>query len=170
MHVRAPTGTRIEETARLCDLVEQAIRQIIPPDQMDNIVDNIGLPYSGINMAYSNTGTIGPEDADVLISLKEDHAPTADYIKELRTLLPQKFTGTTFAFLPADIVSQILNFGLPAPIDVQIVGPNREASYAYATDIVEAHPHGIRHRRSAHPAGLRLPADQCRCRPLLRRR
>ena len=137
MHVRAPTGTRIEETARLCDLVEQAIRQIIPAGEMDNIVDNIGLPYSGINMAYSNSGTIGPADADVLISLKEGHAPTADYVKELRTVLPQKFTGTTFAFLPADIVSQILNFGLPAPIDVQVVGPDREASYAYATDLLK---------------------------------
>jgi multidrug efflux pump subunit AcrB len=137
MHVRAPTGTRIEETARLCDLVEQAIRQIIPPDQLDNIVDNIGLPYSGINMAYSNTGTIGPADADVLITLKENHAPTAGYIKDLRTMLPQKFTGTTFAFLPADIVSQILNFGLPAPIDVQVVSPDQEASFAYATDLLK---------------------------------
>jgi len=137
MHVRAPTGTRIEETARLCDLVEQAIRRIIPPVEMDNIVDNIGLPYSGINMAYSNSGTIGPVDADVLISLKEGHAPTADYVKELRTVLPQKFTGTTFAFLPPDIVSQVLNFGLPAPIDVQVVGPDEKASYAYATDLLK---------------------------------
>ena len=137
MHVRAPTGTRIEETARLCDLVEQSIRQIIPAGEMDNIVDNIGLPYSGINMAYSNSGTIGPADADVLISLKEGHAPTADYVKELRTLLPQKFTGATFAFLPPDIVSQVLNFGLPAPIDVQVVGPDEKASYAYATDLLK---------------------------------
>ncbi|MGA7656341.1 MAG: efflux RND transporter permease subunit [Methylocella sp.] len=137
MHVRAPTGTRIEETARLCDLVEQAIRQIIPAGETDNIVDNIGLPYSGINMAYSNSGTIGPADADVLISLKEGHAPTADYVKELRTVLPQKFTGTTFAFLPPDIVSQVLNFGLPAPIDVQVVGPDEKASYAYATDLLK---------------------------------
>jgi len=137
MHVRAPVGTRIEETARLCDLVENRIREIIPPGELDNIVDNIGLPYSGINMAYSNTGTIGVEDADVLISLKEGHAPTAAYVKELRTLLPQKFTGATFAFLPADIVAQILNFGLPAPIDVQVVGPNQEADYAYATDLLK---------------------------------
>jgi multidrug efflux pump subunit AcrB len=137
MHVRAPTGTRIEETARLCDLVEQAIRQIIPPGELDNIVDNIGLPYSGINMAYNNSGTIGPADADVLITLKENHAPTADYVKELRTVLPQKFTGATFAFLPADIVSQILNFGLPAPIDVQVVGPDGEANFAYATNLLK---------------------------------
>jgi multidrug efflux pump subunit AcrB len=138
MHVRAPTGTRIEETARLCDLVEQAIRETMPPGEIDNIVDNIGLPYSGINMAYSNTGTIGPQDADVLISLKEDHAPTADYVKELRTVLPEKFPGATFAFLPADIVSQILNFGLPAPIDVQVVGPDRDTSYAYATNLLKS--------------------------------
>jgi multidrug efflux pump subunit AcrB len=137
LHVRAPTGTRIEETARLCDLVEQAIRQTIPPEQLDNIVDNIGLPISGINMAYNNSGTIGSEDADVLISLTEGHSPTADFVKELRSLLPQKFTGSTFAFLPADIVSQILNFGLPAPIDVQIAGPEREASYAYAIDLMK---------------------------------
>jgi multidrug efflux pump subunit AcrB len=111
MHVRAQTGTRIEETARLCDFLERTVRQIIPPAEVDNIVDNIGLPISGINLAYSNTGTSGPEDADVLISLKEGHAATASYVKKLRTELPKEFPGTTFAFLPADIVSQILNFG-----------------------------------------------------------
>ena len=137
MHVRAQPGTRIEETARLFDFIEQTVRQVIPPDQIDNIVDNIGLPFSGINMAYQNTGTIGPEDGDALISLKEDHRPTADYIKQLRTILPQKFPGTTFSFLPADIVSQILNFGLPAPIDVQVVGNNQPANYAYATDLLK---------------------------------
>ena len=137
MHVRAQTGTRIEETARLCDLIERTIRQTIPPAQLDNIVDNIGLPVSGINLAYSNTGTIGPEDGDVLISLKGDHARTASYVKELRTLLPRKFPGTTFAFLPADIISQILNFGLPAPIDVQVIGAKQEANYAYATDLLK---------------------------------
>jgi multidrug efflux pump subunit AcrB len=137
MHVRAQTGTRIEETARLCDFVEQTVRRIIPPVEVDNIVDNIGLPISGINMAYSNTGTSGPEDADVLISLKENHAATASYVKQLRTELPQKFPGTTFAFLPADIVSQILNFGLPAPIDVQVIGQMRDANYGYATDLLK---------------------------------
>jgi multidrug efflux pump subunit AcrB len=137
MHVRAQPGTRIEETARLFDLVEQTVRQTIPPDQLDNIVDNIGLPYSGINMAYQNTGTIGPEDGDALISLKEDHASTAVYVKQLRTILPQKFPGATFSFLPADIVSQILNFGLPAPIDVQVIGNNQKANYAYATDLLK---------------------------------
>ena len=137
MHVRAQPGTRIEETARLFDLIEQTVRQIIPPDQIDNIVDNIGLPFSGINTAYQNTGTIGPEDGDALISLNENHAPTANYIKRLRTVLPQKFPGTTFSFLPADIVSQILNFGLPAPIDVQIIGNDQPANYAYANDLLK---------------------------------
>jgi multidrug efflux pump subunit AcrB len=137
MHVRAQPGTRIEETARLFDLIEQTVRRVIPPDQIDNIVDNIGLPFSGINMAYQNTGTIGPEDGDALISLKEGHGSTADYIKRLRTTLPQKFPGATFSFLPADIVSQILNFGLPAPIDVQVIGNNQKANYAYATDLLK---------------------------------
>jgi len=137
MHVRAQPGTRIEETARLFDLIEQTVRRTIPPDQLDNIVDNIGLPFSGINMAYQNTGTIGPEDGDGLISLKPDHAPTDKYIKQLRTLLPQKFPGTTFSFLPADIVSQILNFGLPAPIDLQIIGNNQKANYDYATNLLK---------------------------------
>jgi CzcA family heavy metal efflux pump len=137
MHVRAQPGTRIEETARLFDFIEQTVRQTIPPDQLDNIVDNIGLPFSGINMAYQNTGTIGPADGDALISLKEGHAPTAGYIKQLRTVLPGKFPGTTFSFLPADIVSQILNFGVPAPIDVQVIGNDQKANYAYATDLLK---------------------------------
>jgi multidrug efflux pump subunit AcrB len=137
MHIRAQPGTRIEETARLFDQVEQTVRQIVPPAELDNVVDNIGLPYSGINMAYQNTGTIGPEDGDALISLKEDHGSTADYIKRLRTILPQKFPGATFSFLPADIVSQILNFGLPAPIDVQVIGNNQKANYVYANDLLK---------------------------------
>ncbi len=137
MHVRAQPGTRIEETARLFDLIEQTVRHTIPPDQLDNIVDNIGLPFSGINMAYQNTGTIGPADGDALITLKEGHGPSETFIKELRTVLPQKFPGTTLSFLPADIVSQILNFGLPAPIDVQVIGNNQKANYAYATDLLK---------------------------------
>ena len=137
MHVRAQPGTRIEETAREFDLVEQVVRRTIPPEQLDNIVDNIGLPYSGINMAYQNTGTIGPEDGDALISLKEDHAPTAEYVQKLRTILPQKFPGMTFSFLPADIVSQILNFGLPAPIDLQVIGNDDKDNYAYATALMK---------------------------------
>jgi len=137
MHVRAQPGTRIEETARLFEFVEQTVRQTIPGRELDNIVDNIGLPFSGINMAYQNTGTIGPEDGDALIALKEGHAPTEKYIKQLRTTLAQKFPGTTFSFLPADIVSQILNFGLPAPIDLQVIGNNQTANYAYATDLLK---------------------------------
>jgi CzcA family heavy metal efflux pump len=137
MHVRAQPGTRIEETARLFERVEQTVTRTIPPRELDNIVDNIGLPFSGINMAYQNTGTIGPEDGDALISLKEGHAPTADYIRQLRSKLPQQFPGTTFSFLPADIVSQILNFGLPAPLDLQVIGNNQKANYAYATDLLK---------------------------------
>ncbi|MGA2398227.1 MAG: efflux RND transporter permease subunit [Steroidobacteraceae bacterium] len=137
MHVRAQPGTRIEETARLFEFVEQTIREQIPPAEIDNIVDNIGLPFSGINMAYQNTGTIGPGDGDALISLKEGHAPTDAYVKKLRTVLPQRFPGATFSFLPADIVSQILNFGLPAPLDLQVVGNNQAANYAYATELLK---------------------------------
>src|SRR6202161_4873382 len=114
MHVRAHPGPRSEEPARVLEQLEQTVRATIPPGQLDNIVDNIGLPYSGINMAYQNTGTIGPEDGDALISLKEEHGPTRGYVKHLRTALPKMFPDATFSFLPADIVSQILNFGLTA--------------------------------------------------------
>jgi multidrug efflux pump subunit AcrB len=137
MHVRAQPGTRIEETARLFDLVEHTVRRVIPPDQIANITDNIGLPFSGINMAYQNTGTIGPEDGDALISLNENHGPTAGYVKQLRTILPKRFPGVTFSFLPADITSQILNFGLPAPIDLQVIGNKQTANYAYATELLK---------------------------------
>jgi CzcA family heavy metal efflux pump len=137
MHVRAQPGTRIEETARVFDLVERTVRRVIPPDQINNITDNIGLPFSGINMAYQNTGTIGPEDGDALISLNPNHAPTAGYVKQLRTILPKRFPGVTFSFLPADITSQILNFGLPAPIDLQVIGNQQAANYAYATQLLK---------------------------------
>ncbi|HZU45443.1 MAG TPA: efflux RND transporter permease subunit, partial [Terriglobales bacterium] len=122
LHLRARTGTRIEETARLTELVEDSIRRQIPSSEVSSILDNIGLPYSGINLSYSNSAPIGPEDADILVSLSEHHHPTAKYVHDLRLNLARQFPGTTFAFLPADIVSQILNFGLPAPIDVQVVG------------------------------------------------
>jgi multidrug efflux pump subunit AcrB len=135
LHVRAPVGTRIEDTAALFDHVEQAIRQTIPPKQLTSIVDNIGLPVSGINRAYLNTGGIGPMDGDIDITLAEQHRPTADYVKALRTRLPRLFPGSTFSFLPADIISQILNFGAPAPIDVQVAGPNRVAGEAYAEEL-----------------------------------
>jgi multidrug efflux pump subunit AcrB len=122
LHVRAKTGTRIEEMARLCDKVETAIRREIPAGELETILDNIGLPFSTINLSYSNSGQIGTADADVLISLNEKHHPVADYQRLLRLRLRNEFPGVTFYFLPADMVTQILNFGLPAPIDVQIVG------------------------------------------------
>jgi multidrug efflux pump subunit AcrB len=136
MHVRAQTGTRIEETTKLADRIGEAIHKIIPADELAGIVDNIGLSVSGINMAYNNSGTIGVEDADILISLKPDHAPTADYVKTMREQLPRQFPGTSFAFLPADIASQILNFGVPAPIDLQVIGNNLQANRAYANALL----------------------------------
>jgi multidrug efflux pump subunit AcrB len=136
MHVRAQVGTRIEETASLCDGIEAAIRKIIPADALENVVDNIGLPISGINMAYANSGSIGASDADLLISVKPSMAKdTQAYLEALREKLPRLFPGTTFAFLPADMVSQILNFGLPAPIDVQVIGHDIQADRAYADKI-----------------------------------
>jgi multidrug efflux pump subunit AcrB len=136
MHVRAQTGTRIEETTRLADRIGEAVRQIIPADELDSIVDNIGLSVSGINMAYNNSGTIGVEDADILISLKPHHAPTADYVRTMRELLPRMFPSASFAFLPADMVSQILNFGVPAPIDLQIVGSDVQANRKYGNALL----------------------------------
>ena len=132
LHVRAPVGTRIEETAALFDRIEDRIRNVIPADQLVSIVDNIGLPVSGINRAYSNTGGVGPQDGDILVTLAKDHRPTAGYVRSLRRALPDAFPGSTFSFLPADIISQILNFGAPAPIDVQVTGPNSKAGEAYA--------------------------------------
>ena len=122
LHVRAKTGTRIEETARLCDLVEQSIRRTVPAAEMDNITDNIGLPYSVLNTQHATSGLFGAGDADVQVSLKEGHAPTAEYVRKLREQLPREFPGAVFYFLPSDIVTQILNFGLPAPIDIKIDG------------------------------------------------
>jgi len=132
LHLRAATGSRIEYTAALCDEVEQRIRQDIPASQLSNIVDNIGLPYSGINLSYSTSAPIGPGDADIFITLTPNHTATLDYVKRLRRDLTARFPTTTFAFLPADIVSQILNFGMPAPLDVQIAGNNLAAVREYA--------------------------------------
>ena len=138
LHVRAPTGTRIEDTALICDGVEAAIRRIVPHAGLGPIVDNIGLPVSGINSTYNNSGTVGPGDADILITIKPEYASEASgYIKQMRESLPRLFPGTNFAFLPADIVSQILNFGLPAPIDVQIVGSKFEANHIYANKLLQ---------------------------------
>ena len=137
LHVRAQTGTRIEETAKLCDRIDQAIREVIPASEVENILDNIGLPYSGINTSYSNNGTIGPADADIQVSLAEDHRPTLDYVRQLRVGLPERFPGVTFYFLPSDMVTQILNFGLPAPIDIQVLGPNVEKNRALADTLLQ---------------------------------
>ncbi len=136
LHLRAPTGMRIEETANLCDQVEQAIRQQIPAGEVHNVIDNIGLPYSGINLSYSNSAPVGTSDADILVTLSANHHPTDKYIQQLRLALPKQFPGVTFAFLPADMVSQILNFGLPAPIDVQIVGNDLEGNRQYANALL----------------------------------
>ena len=137
LHMRARTGTRIEETAALCDAVEATIRGVIPPSEIVNIVDNIGLPYSGINLAYSTSAPIGPGDADIFVNLTSTHKPTADYVRVLRSKLPASFPSSTFAFLPADMIGQILNFGLPSPIDVQIVGFNTEANRGVANHLLQ---------------------------------
>lgn len=136
LHVRGPTGLRIEVTARLADQIEQYIRTVIPAHDIETIVDNIDLPYSVIDMAYNNTGTIGPEDVDILIQETKDHRPTDEYVQILRRELPKKFPGVTFAFLPADIRTQILNFGAPAPIDIAVVGPDQAATSRYANRIL----------------------------------
>ncbi len=135
IHVRAPSGTRIEETANLFDHVEKTIHQLLP-GQVDTIVDNMDLPYSGINSAYSNTGTIGPQDGDIMVSLKEDHGDTDAFVKKLRTELPQRFPGIQFAYLPADIISQILNFGNPAPINIMVAGPRIGENMEYIRAIM----------------------------------
>lgn len=132
IHVRAPVGTRVEETARLFDRIEADIRRAIPANELASVIDNIGLTVSGINLVYNNTGTIGPQDGDILIALHKGHAPTDSYVRRLREFLPQQYPGSTFSFLPADIISQILNFGAPAPIDVQVMGPNNEENFKYA--------------------------------------
>jgi multidrug efflux pump subunit AcrB len=137
LHMRAKTGTRIETTAALTDRVEGVIRQQIPSSDLAGILDNIGLPTSGINLSYSNSGTIGSADAEILISLQTAHQPTAQYVGRLRERLPKAFPGVSFFFEPADIVSQILNFGLPSPIDIQIVGRDLTSNYTLAARIAD---------------------------------
>src|SRR5271168_2358628 len=156
LHVRAPIGMRIEETAARFADVERAIRQVIPPAEVGAVVDNIGTYISSINTVYNNTGTIGESDGDIQISLKEGHAPTADYVARLRDLLPRRFTGMSFSFLPADIVSQILNFGAPAPIDLQVRGNDLGADYAYANKLLAQVRHitGVADARIQQSAGL----------------
>jgi multidrug efflux pump subunit AcrB len=156
LHVRAPVGMRIEETAARFTDVEKAIREVIPPPEVGAIVDNIGTYLSGINTIYNNTGTIGESDGDIQISLNDGHAPTADYVKRLRDQLPRRFPGMTFSFLPADIVSQILNFGAPAPIDLQVRGNDLAADYAYANKLLAQVRHitGVADARIQQSAAL----------------
>ena len=136
LHFRAKTGTRIEEAARLCDLIDESIRRTIPPAELGSIVDNMGLPFSGINTTYNNSGVIGSEDTDILVSLKENHRPTQEWVRTLRSKLNEEFPGTLFYFLPADMVTQILNFGLPAPIDIQIEGNNVAGNRRFADQLL----------------------------------
>jgi multidrug efflux pump subunit AcrB len=136
LHLRAPTGTRIEETAALCDRVETEIRKELPPQELAGIIDNIGLPYSGINLSYSNSAPVGTQDADIMVSLSPKHQPTANYVHALRLNLARAFPGTTFYFLPSDMVTQILNFGLPAPIDIQVVGNDLEGNRQFSDKLL----------------------------------
>jgi CzcA family heavy metal efflux pump len=137
VHLRARTGQRIEETAALCDHVEALIRATIPAAELQSIVDNIGLPYSGINLSYSTSAPIGPSDADIFVALKSDHQPSEGYIRKLRVLLAERFPSTSFAFLPADIVTQTLNFGLPSPIDVQVAGFDTDGNREVANNLLQ---------------------------------
>jgi multidrug efflux pump subunit AcrB len=138
MHARVPVGTRVEETAARFTRIQEAIRRVIPREEITTLVDNIGLPPSSINLTYNNTGVIGTQDGDIQIALRKEHRPTADYVRELREVLPREFPDTVFSFPPADIVSQILNFGAPAPIDLQIRGNNLDANFAYANKLLRA--------------------------------
>jgi len=138
LHIRARTGTRIEETLRLTDQINQAIRREIPPAELAGVLDNVGIPNSYINLSYNTSGVIGPGDADILVSLKPGHAPTEEHVSHLREKLNHEFPGTLFYFLPADIVSQTLNFGLPAPYDVQLVGRDQAGNRAVAVQLAEA--------------------------------
>ncbi|HEY2751086.1 efflux RND transporter permease subunit [Phenylobacterium sp.] len=167
LHVRAPVGTRLEDTSLEFRRIENTIRQVIPADEITSIVDNIGIPNSSINMVYSNSGVIGPEDGDIYVSLKPHHHPTPGYMKRLREVLPREYPGTSFAFLPADIVSQILNFGAPAPIDLQISGPNAAANRVYANNLLRklSAVRGLADVRMQQPEGgpeLRVDVDRSR--------
>ncbi|HWF08006.1 MAG TPA: efflux RND transporter permease subunit [Bryobacteraceae bacterium] len=136
LHFRTKTGTRIEETARLNDLIDQSIRRMIPPRELDSIVDNIGVPQSGINTTYDNSGLIGSAEGNILVSLKEKHRPTQEWVTALRPRLNREYPDTMFYFLPADMVTQILNFGLPAPIDIQVVGADNDGNRKFADSIL----------------------------------
>src|SRR5213593_2451707 len=158
LHVRAHTGTRLEETAVLVDHVEESIRSEIPAKELQGMIDNLGLPVSGINLSYNDSGTAGPADADIMVSLKTGHRPTADYVRNLRLAFNRDFPGVTFYFLPADIVSQTINFGLPAPYDVQVMGRDLAGNQQVAAAIAEK----IRHVRGAVDVRVQQPADLSR--------
>ena len=167
LHVRARPGLRIEETARLVDQVEQSIRRTLPQSEVNTVLDNIGLPYSGINITYSNSGVIGTSDAEILVSLNKDHRPTDDYVRELREQLPRQFPGVEFFFQPADIVSQILNFGLPAPIDVQLIGASNAQNYQLGEQIANRLRHipgavDVHVQQLMNNPGLHLDVDRSR--------
>jgi multidrug efflux pump subunit AcrB len=167
MHARTRVGTRVEETANQFAEIQRAIRQIIPPNELQTVVDSIGMPVSGINMTYNATGTIGTQDGDVQIKLAEEHRPTAEYVQILREELPRRFPGVTFSFLPADIISQILNFGAPAPIDLQIRGPNTTANFAYAQKLLGRLKHvpglvDARIQQSMNAPGFNVDVDRTR--------
>jgi multidrug efflux pump subunit AcrB len=155
LHVRAHTGTRIEETAVLVDHVENAIRRKIPTGELQGIIDNIGLPISGINLSYNDSGVAGPADADIIVSLRGSHGPTADYVRNLRLGLNRDFPGVTFYFLPADIVSQTISFGLPAPFDVQVLGRDLAGNQLVAAAIADK----IRHVRGAVDVRVQQPSN-----------
>ncbi|MGA8743834.1 MAG: efflux RND transporter permease subunit [Terracidiphilus sp.] len=155
IHVRARTGTRIEETAALCDHIDATIREHIPSDEVVTIVDNIGLPYSGLNLSYSTSAPIGPADADIQVQLTPKHHPTDEYVQELRGALAREYPGVTFYMLPVDIVTQILNFGLSAPIDIQIVGPNLYGNRAVAEKMLNE----VRYVTGATDARIQQPFD-----------
>ena len=171
LHIRAPTGTRVEETARLADKIDAFIRKIIPANELDSIVDNIGLPISGINLSYSNSATTGSEDADIYISLKPKHRPTADYIRLLRQRLREEFPQISVAFLPADIVNQILNFGVPAAINIQIMGFKLDENRQYADRLMNRLKHvpgvvDVRMRQAFNYPELLVDVDRSRAREL----
>jgi multidrug efflux pump subunit AcrB len=155
IHVRARTGTRIEETAALCDHIDGTIREHIPTKEIVNIVDNIGLPYSGLNLSYSTSAPIGPADADIQVQLTADHHPTEPYVERLRSILAREYPGVTFYVLPVDIVTQILNFGLSSPIDIQIVGPNLASN----RDLAERMLDEVRYVPGAADARIQQPFD-----------
>jgi multidrug efflux pump subunit AcrB len=136
MHVRLQVGTRVEDSANVFGRIQNVIREVIPPAELATLVDNVGMPVSGINLSYNNTGTMGSQDGDIQVSLNPVHGPTAEYVAKLRAELPVRFPGVTFAFLPADIVSQILNFGAPAPINLQVRGPDLAAQFTYADELL----------------------------------